>query len=191
MRVDNPTFKHTSGGTTSPEVLISRVTSTSVAAVEYTLPLDFSHFILRIKNLAPATDAVNAIIRNSFDGGVTFRAGASDYAWASYIQTTGAAALETDAADTEVQLDRAAAFGVGNASGEGFQMTLYLFSHRMLSRRFTVVGTSTWAQSNGILVQSLVVGKANGATGLTSAVQFRMSSGNFSGTFELWGVREY
>lgn len=76
----------------------------------------YSEYSVKFHNFKPATDGVGLHLRVSTNGGVSYRDGASDYAWGVNGITAGGTAFDqSDAADAQIVITSGL---LGNASGE-------------------------------------------------------------------------
>lgn len=79
---DAATMRTTLGITSGALIKIgSTVTASNNAAIDFTLPGGYSEYQIHLRNFVPASDAVNLYCRTSTNGGSSFDAGASDYAY--------------------------------------------------------------------------------------------------------------
>lgn len=149
---------------------------------------DFDEFDLVFDNILPTTDAVDGWLRFSTDGGSTFDAGASDYAWItsggqlSTGQTTG------DAADNQILLN-VPTHDISNVSGEGLSGNIRVINPAAAART-RVVGTLFFTTDAGNPAINHVGGHRLTAQDTTN-VRFLFSSGTIaSGKITLIGRRK-
>jgi hypothetical protein len=124
--------------------------------------------------LEAATDNDGLFLRFSNDGGSTFRQGASDYMWASYYASTGAAGKEADDADSEIEL---AGSGVGNAAGEQVAFTLDIVAPAESGAKTAATMLIHHHGTTGIGFGKWVTGRCNTAE-VNDAIRLLFSSGN-------------
>jgi hypothetical protein len=104
---DGTNYK-TTGVITGPGIPIGR----TVAAASATLQLSFASVLswareinFRGEDLVPATNAVDAYLRVSTDGGATYDAGASNYEWFGFISNTaGGTSAPGSTGDTKIRV---------------------------------------------------------------------------------------
>jgi hypothetical protein len=168
--------------------LISSATASSDATIDFT-GLSSSHKIYRVvlTDIVPASDGFSLNVRTSTDGGSTFDAGASDYAY--YYQYHGL----TVADDTLVGRNTGTtnmfiANSLGTSANESLSgyFDIYMPSEATYTKCAyqVVMGLSTGDQylffGSNIRLSAADV----------DAIRFLMSSGNIaSGTFTLYGLK--
>ena len=126
-------------------------------------------------NLSPATDSAVLHLRMSNDGGSTFEAGASYYAWMRNYGLLASDGGDGDEADSEIHI----AGGVGNDTGEhiGFDITVVCPGES--GRKTTVHGNSFITQSDGSGALVVVAG-TNLTAEVNDAIRLRFSAGNIA-----------
>ena len=153
----------------------------------------YKKYIIELIDIVPATDDVQLFFRTSTDGGSTYDAGASDYAW---IHAGARAAASNnlvagDIADSEVEMTASGATnGVGNAAGESLsgRITIYNPAGTSVNKLFDFDVSYMTAAGSGAIARISGTGTRL-ATADIDAVRFLFSSGNItSGTFKLYGV---
>lgn len=175
-----PTF---AGGLT----LLSSATASSSATVNFTLTdwtsSDFAAYLIVWSHVAPVTDAVNMYIRTSTDGGSSYDAGASDYAFSGWrVNHTGTASESDDAADF-IKV----ANSLGNASNETCSGSL-LILNPSAAKFGSLTYQSGFVDSAGNKNSQQGIGFRLSAANV-DAIRFLMSSGNIaSGNFALYGI---
>lgn len=166
-------------------VKISTQTASSSATINFTgLTSEFSQYIVIISDLAPATDAVDFLMRTSTNGGSTYDAGATDYGYAlSTLNDAGTAGSTFAASDTAIILGT----GLGNAANEINTFNIYIFNPSAANNcHIRYEGTQVNTTSN--LRTASGAGRRK-ATADVDAIRFLMSSGNItSGKFTLYGL---
>jgi hypothetical protein len=166
--------------------------SLTVTGLDYS---DTASYIIVGDDLHPATDGVEGYIRLGDSSGID--SGASDYKWAAGVTISGgstgtdtaAPTYDQDSADSQIQLNKPATGGSGNATGEGMSFHFTLHAGRgaeqypTLGGDYTVMSTNTQSQSGR------VIGNRTAAITL-DRVQFLFSSGDIvSGRFTVWGLK--
>lgn len=191
MRIDNPTLKHPAGRIV-PALLKSSIITAAVSRVEFTLPQDFTFFILHIRNVRLSADDNGMNLRVSTDGGVSFASGASDYAWNGFRNGTGGVVNVQDSADTEISLVGGTPV-IGNATGEGFNAIVYMLNPGQDNNsRFMTNASSSWnagGASGGNLNNSEIGGRY-AQNGTVNAISVGTNTVNLvSGQFDLYGIK--
>lgn len=166
--------------------LIQTQTVSGVASVAFTgLSSTYSHYILKMANVVPATDATDLWIRTSSNNGSAYDAGASDYAWTRTGNTDAAvtAGAGGDVADAQISI----AIGLDNAATASLGGTVELFEPASSARYKKIFAEVSYDRDASTIAMFVTGGKRISATAV-NAFQVLMSSGNISGTFTLYGV---
>lgn len=185
------------GGSSGPSgalvFLVSQVASAS-ATLDFTSLISsvYNKYIFDFENIVPATDNAELLMRCSVDNGATYAAGASDYAFADYINNTGAFSTNAvaSAAATAIKIMPSLDFGVPTGGVNG---SLQLFNPLNLDQVKTVI-YQVGAFLNDAQYYNCVGGgwyKLLSAPGLgVDAIRFLMDTGNIaSGTIRMYGVK--
>ena len=178
----------TAGGTPDWELIESQTASSS-SSIVFTSSINstYSTYKFILTAVAPATDAVNLLMRTSTDGGVGYDSGASDYAWIWEVismTTSPSQVLAGDDADTAMTIG--ATLGTGTQEIIDVEITLFNPSSTNYTR-MTNQGTLRNASGTDYMVNGS--GKRLSAADV-DAVQILKSSGNISsGIFKMYGIR--
>lgn len=164
-------------------------TVTNAAALDLALDTytQFPTFMLIVRDAVPQTDGVNAYLRFSDDGGATFEADASDYAWSRYTLANSAGASVSESADNaDAQIELGGS--VGNATNESGTYEIVINNaHTSSFTRVRAIQCST--NASGTQNYGTGGGQALWATAATD-VRFLFSSGNIvSATYTLIGIK--
>lgn len=140
-------------------------------------------FIVELYNFIPATDNVDLWMRTSTDGGSTFGAAGSDYAWAlDYLGLS-----ESSSSDSKMQLNQGVD-SVGNGSSEGISTTVKMMFPAGTAINKRIIFQSVWNDDGGNL-KTCAGGGERDATADVDALRFLFSSGNItSGSWALYGL---
>lgn len=171
----NPGFNKISSGTVASGTPLIDITGLTTTYRAYVLVFD---------GLLPATDNVELLMRLSDDGGATYEADASDYAWA--LQSNPETAIpgaDGDADDSEISLGSA----FGNAAGEAASGDITIYAPagsgitQMMWRTSRQSATPNYfAQFGGGQLQT---------AGATTAFRLIFSAGNFAAmNYTLYGL---
>lgn len=163
--------------------LLEEQAPASVSSADFSTGIDdtYGEYIFVLTNVVPATDNVALWLRSSTDGGSTYDAGASDYAWRLLTNAT----TTTDTTDAQIELTTAT---IGSDTNEnGFTGRVHLFdpagAEYTAFRHFGI-----YDEANGDLYIADGGGKRLAAEDV-DAVRFMFSSGDIeSGTIRLYGV---
>lgn len=168
----------------------------AVASLAFTASIGSTYDCYAIVGrLIPATDNRILYLRVSTDGGSNWKSGASDYGWVvigGYASADGVATAEDsgDTADAQIKLTGSGAAGVGNATNEGCEFTLYFHapSSTAVHKRFNGVVSGLDASGNPFVATFAGVYKATTAI---NGVQFLFHTGNIaSGHVVLYGLKK-
>lgn len=147
----------------------------------------YEEYELHIIDLVPETDATDVYVRTSSNTGVSFDAGASDYAWTHKGGIGSASDADSgDAADTEIQLTDSRQ--AGSDTGEGFNAVIKIFNPA--GTLYTVLGANVYYTCSASAVPVVIdaIGVRLSAADV-DAIQVLMSADNIaSGEFKLYGV---
>ena len=168
------------------EVHLETKTASSSASIDFDLPAGFSEYKLRLRDVAPATDAVVFELEGSTDGGSTYLNTSGDYHHAYYALNSGAAGGDNRSETTTTGIRLAG--NVGNASTESCSGELVLAAmgstslHKMVSYKIVAIN------GNGQTTGYPGVGSFN-TTSAVDNIRLAFDSGNISsGTFKLYGI---
>jgi hypothetical protein len=163
-------------------------------ASDVTLDSTYDEYMFVFTDIGPATDAANFTFQvNATDdagGGYDTSLITSTYFMAEhYEDDSGTPAIVYK---TALDLAQSASFqplaqGLGNGSDESCAGILHLFSPA--STTFVKHFYSTFTNNNyaNLMIQSFVGGYINDTTAIDE-IQFKMSSGNFDGVIQLFGI---
>lgn len=171
--------------------LIATATASSSSSVDFTWAgKTYKKVIIPISAALPASDAVEAWLRTSTDGGSGYDAGASDYEWALQtleVDATATAATLGDDADAQINMTSTSAGRVGNAANEGWSGIVEI--------TFPAETEYTTLNFRGMYTVAAGVGRTVVGSGrrLSAAdvdgVRFLFESGNIaSGEFAAYGL---
>lgn len=139
----------------------------------------------------PATDGANLLLRTSTNGGSSYDSGASDYDWATLEVVAvggGASSDNGDDSDSSIQLTFN---NIGSASSEGITGRLEIIDQTNTALFTKVRNHGSFMDSNssggGTRTNILTSGGTRRAAADVDAVQFRMSTGNITGTYTVYG----
>lgn len=168
-------------------VLVGSATASNDATIDFTgLSSTYQAYLLVASNVVPATDSVNTYIRLGTGAGPTYLTGASSYSWA--YGYAGHDSTDGGVGDNTSDIIRLSATA-GNATGEAFSFSLWLYDPSDTSTYKGVSGTSVRLNQNAQLYTTHFGGVAR-TTSAVTAIRFFFSSGNVStGEFRLYGVK--
>lgn len=169
--------------------LVKLASGSVTNAASLDLPLDtygsdYVRYELTLIDCDPATDAVDAWLRFSTDGGAIFKAGASDYGW---NQSNGAL---VDAADNEIELSNDLIGEVDNVEGSWWVITILNPQGTGHPTRVTWIG-GYWDDDAPTQPNQITGAGAALVAGATTDLRFLFSAGNIEEcVYTLHGVRQ-
>lgn len=178
----------TPSGATNYWELIASATASTSATIDFTgLTSTYIAYKVIISNLVSATDGTTVYMRTSTDGGSSYDAGASDYAYSvRFNQLT--AAVSASANGSAASSFIAVVINLGNAANEQYSGEIIIFNPS--------AANYCQAYCHGIYVNADANYFATWGGGIrlaaadVDAIRFLLSSGNItSGEFRLYGIR--
>lgn len=168
---------------------IATATASSSAAIAFTgLSSTYIAYKVIMTNVVSANDAVELYLRTSTNGGSSYDAGASDYAWGFVFNTLNTATVATtvgaDEADDSITIFNS--FGTGANESGAIEVTIFNPS----AAAFCRVNWSGLVTASDAGHYNVTGAGARLAAADVDAIQFIMSAGNIaSGEFRLYGLR--
>jgi hypothetical protein len=168
---------------------IQTQTASASATLDFALPTTegFTHFEFILSGIVPSTDTTDFIMRYSTDGGTTYNAGASDYAYGL--------SLSGNPATAELMLNNTVAIKIadslGTAAGEFVSGRVRLFDPFNASiRKFAEVASQAFSSNVGEIVNLTGGGGFRANNNALTHVRFLALAGNIaSGSISMYGIR--
>jgi hypothetical protein len=137
-----------------------------------------------LSGVLPATDGTNLLMRSSSNGGSSYDSGAGNYNWVLLEQFSGGGSNQGNSTgDTQISLTEN---GIGNASSEGITGWVEVIGHASAS-----LFTKFRHNMSFLTTAAATLPVDGGGTRLTAAdvdaVEFRMASGNITGSYAVYG----
>lgn len=172
-------------------VKISSQSASTSASINFTgLSSTYFMYMITFANLQPDTDATTLLFRTSSNGGSSYDAGASDYAWNIYqIDESGGESGPVDNADASITImgEAGSSDEMGTASNEKGSGNIYIFNPSDTKYTFIEWEGTYFNESTDLI--TVFGGGYRLDTTAVNAVQLLMDSGNIaSGDFVLYGV---
>jgi len=165
---------------------IEEQTASASATLDFVLPSGYRAYQLVIRNLKPATDAVNLWLRVSTDNGATFLTSAT-YSYHSQGSNSGIATYNANNANGAAQI-LLNGLACGNAADEATSGLVEIWNADSAVNKKAFTYHLVIANVNGDPGHNSGAGD-NDTTGAINAVRIMFSSGNIaSGTVALYGV---
>lgn len=178
--------------TNLPELwsLIETQTASASSTIDFTTSINSTYYMYKIiiTDVVPGTDAVNFYFRTSTDGGTSYDAGASDYAYTGLRSLSTTSSITSTGVAQIPLVDTTAGYGAGTGTGETINMEVTLYNPS--STAYTYMRWDASYRNS-----SATIGFSGGAGVRLSAAdvdafRFLMSSGTIaSGTFKLYGLK--
>jgi len=174
-------------------VLISEQTASASTSIDFTTGINstYEHYILEVIDLIPATDGTRVRLRTSTNGGSSYDAGASDYAYGSLSVFVDASPAPDGAGSTGATHIDLGGGNAGNAAGESFNAIIDIYNPAgtAVNKHFSFRGSQN-ESSTGELYLFYGAGSRL-STADIDALRIIQSSGNItSGKFKLYGVKK-
>ncbi len=174
------------GGAGGSVVWLQRQTASSSATLDFTgfISSTYDTYVFRIRNIVPATDNVNFLMRAGTGGGPTIDTGAN-YTNADFRWSNTGSATAGGSADTQWGLDGAG--GIDNGSTRGVWGFVNLYDPSSTSPNPHMEGKIGYFDNANSPLGCVFSGGYLSGTAMT-AVRFFMSSGNIaSGVIDVYG----
>lgn len=157
--------------------------------MDFVLPSGFQFYEVFIRFVKPSTAGTDITLRMSTDGGVTFAAAASDYAWVLYGGDTTTGALnQIDAADNEITLNQVTN-GLGNSAVQTYNARILIMNAFGRSMYPCIMGSTSNVGNTNLQTFAFISGTYKFVSNI-NAIRFLMLAGNISsGDFTLYGIR--
>lgn len=187
-----PTFQAAAGGGGSGDwVLISSVTASSSASLEFTSGIDSTYkaYVFIICDLAVATDGDYLLFRTSSNGGSTYDSTLGNYTRNMYYDSVDTAAANAGS-DSSGYIGLTPPFSgrlIGSATNETLHGTVTLYDPS--ASTYTHVTFSTVYLNQAASYSIVSGGGARASAAAVNAVQFVLGNGNIaSGTIHMYGL---
>ena len=172
--------------------LLETIVASDDPTIEFDTNVDFSGFEkyeIDLIDIVPAVDNTDLYVRTSTDGGTIYDSGGSDYEWQYDVRNGGSTVSVNDGADAKINITRVVATnGWGNAAGESFNGTIFLFNPSGTNNTQLNFKFSGIAALLGLLIGIEGEPMRDSAANV-DGIQFLMSTGNItSGTFKIYGI---
>ena len=176
-------------------VLLASYSPSAAASVDITSVLTsiYKHYIIKCRNLRPATDSVALLLRTSTDNGSSFDSGASDYHYVTDAKNTILNDLGVEAeGDTAINLTATGgSLGIGNGASESISCTIELIDPLETTFRKAAEFKGHYISAAGKYVTFAGVGARAGTSADVDAVQILFDSGNIaSGEIRVYGMKD-
>ncbi|HAF39098.1 MAG TPA: hypothetical protein DCG72_08950 [Gammaproteobacteria bacterium] len=188
-----PTFQDAAGGAYE---FISSVTASSAASVDFDAVFSgsYTNYLMIAEGIIPATDATVMWIRLSTDGGSTWVSSAGAYTtnWLANPASTAVQGSLGHATAIEVNSSTVSNNGQSNVTTDGYSaFSATIYSPQSSSHFTRVVGHAIIADSGdpSSINQNLFAAGRRAAEAHDS-IQVLSSSGNISGVFKLYGIKD-
>ena len=172
--------------------LISTSTASNASSVDITSGLDstYDEYMFVCTDIGPATDAANLTVQFNAAGGSGF----NETMTTTTFQNTHTENDDTAAINYATGIDQAQGsgyqvfiYGIGNAADESGAGILHVFSPASTTYVTHFYGRSSSYFDGPGETETFVAGYVN-ATAAMDEISFKMSSGNFDGVIQMYGI---
>lgn len=190
LSMSGTTLNATGGGGSNTTAFVKLSEHDASASATIDIPLDdwpgYRSFVIVAEGVQPSVDASELFMRFSTDGGSTFDAGASDYAWDYTATALGTGVSAGDNADNEIQVAEALESTAGTGA---LNFIMWIHDPHTVGTRTNANWTAGYSpNSAGNSTQISGTGARLTAQDTTD-VRFLMDTGNIqTGKFILYGV---
>jgi hypothetical protein len=170
---------------------IQTQTVSNVASVDFVTGLTsvHDHYVITITNLVSATNNTDLWLRVSQDGGATFKAGATDYAYTTFGFLSGSSGSVGSLSNSKILL--AGGLRNTNATLDFAHGTVTIFAPAGTTANKWCMSDIAFFNAGNDLGRNLSNGVFQLNTAPINGIRFMLSSGNItSGVFTLYGLRK-
>ena len=181
------------GVSTGDVVLLSTQTASDSSSLDFTsgITSTYGEYIFKFIDIHPETDGerfsfqANAVGQSGYNETITSTAFGAHNNEAGGTTSLGYDTAEDQAQGTAFQF---ISNTLGNDNDQNMNGTLHLFSPSSTTFVKHFMAESNVAQNADYTIHRFHAGYIN-TTSAIDEIQFKMSSGNFSGTIKMWGVK--
>lgn len=164
---------------------LSAAVASDDAAIDFTLPGGYNSYELRIIDLRSADDARTVFLQVSDDGGSTFDAGGTDYAYQTGYTENSTGTGDRSTGTSAVWMSKGSA--VGNDANDSYSAKVRIINPSA-SAYTHVQGEFGQTDTSGNPISGTVYGY-RAAASVVDAIRIKMNGGNIAdGFFVLFGV---
>ena len=171
--------------------LISTQTASSSASLSFTagISANFTSYLIKIRNLVPATTSTQILMTWSTNGGSSYLA--TNYLYSNFQNDSGATRTYGKSAGTTTSIPITLAT-VSTTAGRDVNSDIILYGLNSATFVPKCMFHSTYYNSAATpLAVQIIGGGMNSGVAAVNAVKFAMSSGNISsGTISLYGLSD-
>ena len=174
-------------------VFISRSTASSSASVSITSGISstYKEYIFFFNNISVATNGQTLTFNGSIDGGSNYNVTKTSSAFSAYHNEGGS--TTSLGYTTAYDLAQGTGFqtlagGIGNGSDESASGFLHIFEPSSTTFVKHYNSRVSYYEESDYIVETYIGGYFN-TTSAINAIQFKLLSGNFSGTIDMYGVK--
>ena len=179
---------------TGDVVLLSSQSETGVSEIDFSsgITSTYGEYIFKFYNINPATDDVTFTFQVNATDGADYNDSNITSTYFRAIHTEDNTTTALLAYDTGADLAEAASFqflgaGIGNGADESLVGELHLFNPASTTYVKHFYGTTSFYGQQNAEYNNYIAGYINDTTAIDE-IQFKMSSGNFDGVIQLYGI---
>jgi len=172
--------------------LISTATSSDVASVAITSGIDstYDEYMFVFTDINPATDTASFTFQCSIDSGSNYNVAMTTTTFRAYNKEDDSStdfSYSTGADQAQGTAYQRLIYYMGNGSDESGAGILNLFSPSSTTYVKHFYSNTQQLQSGDVSVNAYAAGYFN-TTSAIDAISFKMSSGNFDGVIQMYGI---
>tara|TARA_Y100001937_G_scaffold125302_1_gene191835 strand:+ start:480 stop:1121 length:642 start_codon:yes stop_codon:yes gene_type:complete len=173
-------------------VKLASTTASSDSSVSFTSGIDstYKEYIFFFNNISVATNGQTLTFNGSIDGGSNYNVTKTSSAFSAYQNESGSTtSLGYTTAYDQAQGTgfQTLAGGIGNGSDESASGFLHIFEPSSTTFVKHYISRVNYYEESDYTVETNIAGYFN-TTSAVNAIQFKLLSGNFSGTITMYGV---
>ena len=176
-----------------PTLISTNSDPTDVASIEFTSGIDstYDEYMFVCTDIGPATDTANFLFQCSIDGGSNYNVTTTSTNWMAYNEEGGGSAgisYRTGEDQAQGTAFQHLTLTTGNGADESCAGILHLFSPASTTYVKHFYARFNNYYSGNELYSNHIAGYFNDANDI-NAIQFKMSSGNFDGVIQMYGIK--
>jgi len=187
------TWQAPGGGGGGALVLLEQHTASSSASLDYTscITSTYDEYVVEMLGIVPATNNAEPYLRFSTDGGSTYDAGSSAYAWTIAFQLLGSTASGNHAGTSSaiILFDDGSGHGLSSSGLPGWAGRFHLYDPLSSVNWKEITGEGVARYGNAASSYMVNFGGIYTSATAVNAFRFLFSTGNIaSGTIRVYGI---
>ena len=174
-------------------ILISTATASNAASIDITSGIDstYDEYMFVCTDIGPATDSVHFSFQVNVDGGSDFNETVTStyfHAYHNEDDSNTTLTYSTSMDQAQGTAYQAMQKNIGNGADESASGILHLFTPSNTTYVTHFYSRFSAYQASNISMDTFVTGYFN-LTGAIDEISFKMNSGNFDGTIQMYGIK--